>query len=35
MKTTLPPEWRDAVGKAAVAAWHFDQVQGDWFIAQS
>lgn len=35
MSETPPPEWRDAVGRAAAEAWHADQVQGDFFIMEA
>ncbi len=30
-----PPAWRDAVGRAAAAAWHADQVEGDMCISRA
>lgn len=35
MSAAPPPEWREAVGNAAVTAWHYDQIYGDLFIAQA
>jgi hypothetical protein len=35
MSDAPPPAWRDAVGKAAAAAWHADQVEGDMCIERA
>lgn len=35
MNEAPPPAWRDAVGNAAAAAWHADQVEGDLCINEA